>query len=97
MIKPNSIRNQCWVYRDEYRVIGKGSLQFARSNDYPYNEHVRDCDICLAAQAVGSLQAEVEKHDYQLGKTVDYKNQQIKSLQSEIRRLKKQSTEKDDE
>jgi hypothetical protein len=61
MIKPNSIRNQCWVYRDEYQVIGNGSLQFARSNNYPYNEHVRDCDICLAAQAVESLQAEVDR------------------------------------
>jgi hypothetical protein len=61
MIRPNAIRNQCWVYRDEYRVIGKDSLQFARSNAYPYSEHVRDCDICLAAQAVESLQAEVER------------------------------------
>jgi hypothetical protein len=61
MIKPDSIRNQCWVYRDEYRVIGKDHLQFARSNNYPYNEHVRDCDICLAAQAVESLQAEVDR------------------------------------
>ena len=61
MIKPNSIRNQCWVYRAEYRVIGNGSLQFGRSNNYPYNEHVRDCDICLAAQAVESLQADVDE------------------------------------
>jgi hypothetical protein len=93
MIKPNSIRNQCWVYRDEYRVIGKDSLQFARSNAYPYSEHVRDCDICLAAQAVESLQAEVDKYKA----TCMTDDIIIARLQAELEKLKRsEQTEKDD-